>query len=166
MTFAVISFRCLIAFTALLAQGYALTLHAETRRAATSAVNSAPEQTYTNLIVGTWEENNVRIELRADGSYECWAPYLQSDLAAKTMLHSGTWAVRERTLLLRCKKAFLPNAEAGIVITNDIVSVSSKEVLLISRMDKRTIKWTRVSAQAEPFWKGALSYEPPFRMSS
>ena len=155
----------LIAIIALLAQGHVLTLHGESTQAATSGVNSPSEQTYAGLIVGAWEDNGVRIELRADGSYEFWAPYLQSDLAAKTTLQKGRWSVRGRTLSLGVEKSFVGHVPPGTALTYEIISVSSERALLVSPAEKREVTWTKVSAQAEPFWKGALSYEPPFRMS-
>jgi hypothetical protein len=131
------------------------------------------------LLVGIWKwplpggGSDTRIELRTDGSYEWWVPYAQSDLSARTVIQSGAWSVHERTLHLRVLKTPIPtdkgpfwNLPAGTELTYAIRSVSPEKVLLVPPAEKSEIDWARVSPQDEPFWKGALSYEPPFKMSS
>lgn len=141
-------------------------------QAHTSSSQATADQPLAKLLVGTWswswpdEGSQTRIELRADGSYEWWVPYLQSDLAAKTMIQTGKWSVHERTLSLRIENSFRGHVDPGTTFAYDVVAASSEEVLLNFPAEKREIKWAKASPQAEPFWKGALSYEPPFKMSS
>jgi hypothetical protein len=130
---------------------------------------SMSDQAVATMLAGMWElswPSHTRIELRTDGTYEWWTPYLQSDLAAKTVIQTGKWQVRERALCLSIDKALPRDVPPGTAFTYDIVSVSSNNALLNSRDEKREVKWTRASQQTEPFWKRAVSYQAPFKMRS
>lgn len=140
--------------------------------AAGATTQPGTDEALAKLLVGAWKfawpngGSDTRIDLGEDGSYEWWAPYLQSDLAAKTMIQSGIWVVHDRTLSLRIDKVFLGHIAPGTTFTYDVVSVSSRKAVLNSPAEKGKIEWKRVSLQDEPFWQRAVSHKPPFKMNS
>jgi hypothetical protein len=124
------------------------------------------------MLVGIWQfpwpddRGSTRLELRADGSYDWWTPYVQSDLAAKSMLQTGKWLITGRTLTLRVEKTFLGHVPPNTAWTFDIVSVSGEKLLLKSQQEKRESTLIRTAKKDEPFWKSAVQYQPPFKMHS
>jgi len=153
-----------VSFTASLILSCSQTFAAESPAAPPPAISP----TSTNLLVGVWKENrnNTRIELRSDGNYEWWIPYTQSDLAAKTLLHSGKWSVQNRALVLVPDKVVMRFPPPGIDVQYDLKLVSPEKVLLFSSRDHQEMIWTRPSKYDEPFWIRAVSYKPPFEMYS
>jgi len=153
-----------VIFTASLILSWCPTFAAESPAAPSPAISP----TSTNLLVGVWKENrnNTRIELRSDGNYEWWIPYTQSDLAAKTMLHSGKWSVQNRALVLVPDKVVMRFPPAGMDVQYDLKLVSPEKVVLFSSRDHQEMIWTKPSKYDEPFWIRAVSYKPPFEMYS
>lgn len=135
---------------------------------------SDADQAQLDQINGVWKFSSAgfwadtRVELRKDGHYEWWAPYLNSDLSVNTLIQTGKWSLHERTLTFHIEKAFLGRVSppAGTELSFDLKLVSSEKVLLLSPWENRDMTWMRVSPQDEPFWKGAISYTPPFEMHS
>src|ERR1051326_9146041 len=91
----------------LLANG---TLHPTAKAQSQRSAPPSAEQRYTNLLVGTWNfsfpdgEPNMRIDLVADGRWRCWSPSRQADPAAKVIIQSGSWFVRQSVFVLRIEK--------------------------------------------------------------
>ena len=124
-------------------------------------------------MLGLWQcsfpdgEQNAHIEMRSDGHWTMSSPLRQNDPTSTNYPAAGTWSVHNRTLTLRTEKIAGSHAPPGLEFSNNIVSVSP-EVAVFKWIDgKREVKWTRVHDKpVEPFWKRAISYEPPFKMSS
>jgi hypothetical protein len=86
------------------------------------------------------------MELGADGRWRCWSPSRQGDPAAKIIIQSGSWFVRQKLFVLRIEKndngvAKIP---PGMAYTFDIKSISPEEAVFIWPDGNREFKGTKV----------------------
>ncbi len=148
MNASALRFYCLIAIIAFVVLGCGPSVGKPAEDA--PATNSTPGQTYTNLMVGTWQfsfpdgEQNVRIEMRSDGHWTLWSPSRQADPNSKTVMQEGTWFVHNRTLFLRIEKVAFGHMPPGLAYSYDFVSVSPYTAVFTWLDGKREVRWRRI----------------------